>query len=318
MRIIRGRLKPMPGSTYEFISVKGRIKGMIEKNPNDNFDFVIEDDKMIKSVKSFGPDFIDKNFIGKEIPIIDNAYIAKFNEDGTIDIIEGTNEESLPRESTVRQLKKLRKLTKKTDIGDRISDMNKEGSNIGWIKNPIDSGIESYEKFQKKNRKFISSWNVTKFESKINEYDSPSSESSKFKEDALHILVDLEDTIDNFEVKSDQFVAIDGNYIVHGPSANSLEDDYDKDVKICNCICIKYTMVDMPKGNSQNDELIQSIREIIRTNNEKNEIFKSMERILKFHSDIIILPTPDDGSDGLGRPENDLNIYDMNYIIVFT
>jgi hypothetical protein len=36
--------------------------------------------------------------------------------------------ESLPRQHTVDQLKRLRKLTKGTDIGDRISDMNKEGA----------------------------------------------------------------------------------------------------------------------------------------------------------------------------------------------
>jgi len=32
--------------------------------------------------------------------------------------------ESLPREQTVKQWKRLRKLTKGIDIGDRITDMN--------------------------------------------------------------------------------------------------------------------------------------------------------------------------------------------------
>jgi hypothetical protein len=68
--------------------------------------------------------------------------------------------ESLPRQHTVDQLKRLRKLTKGTDIGDRISDMNKEGANIQYIQNPIDTGIESYEDYEKANKKFIPSWNL--------------------------------------------------------------------------------------------------------------------------------------------------------------
>jgi hypothetical protein len=68
--------------------------------------------------------------------------------------------ESLPRQQTVDQLKKLRKLTKGIDIGDRISDMNKQGANIQYIQNPIDTGVESYEDYQKHNKKFIPSWNL--------------------------------------------------------------------------------------------------------------------------------------------------------------
>jgi hypothetical protein len=68
--------------------------------------------------------------------------------------------ESLPRQQTVDQLKKLRKLTKGVDIGDRISDMNKQGANIQYIQNPIDTGVESYEDYQKHNKKFIPSWNL--------------------------------------------------------------------------------------------------------------------------------------------------------------
>jgi hypothetical protein len=57
--------------------------------------------------------------------------------------------ESLPRETTVRQLKELRRITKGVDIGDKISDMNKQGANIHYIQNPIDTGIESYEDYQR-------------------------------------------------------------------------------------------------------------------------------------------------------------------------
>jgi hypothetical protein len=68
--------------------------------------------------------------------------------------------ESLPRKQTVDQWNKLRKMTKGVDIGDRISDLNKQGANIQYIQNPVDSGIESYEDYEKHNKKFVSSWNL--------------------------------------------------------------------------------------------------------------------------------------------------------------
>ena len=68
--------------------------------------------------------------------------------------------ESLPRERTVQQWNKLRKMTKGVDIGDRISDMNNQGANIQYYQNAVDAGIESYEDFEKHNKKFIPGWNV--------------------------------------------------------------------------------------------------------------------------------------------------------------
>jgi hypothetical protein len=79
--------------------------------------------------------------------------ILKFRE------FEVTNE-SLPRQQSVDQLKRVMKQSSKTDIGNRISDMNKQGANIQYIQNPIDSGIESFEDWQKHNKKFVSSWNL--------------------------------------------------------------------------------------------------------------------------------------------------------------
>ena len=58
-------------------------------------------------------------------------------------------EGALPRKQTVNQWKRLRKLTKGTDIGDKISDMNKQGANIQYIHNPVDTDIESYEDYQR-------------------------------------------------------------------------------------------------------------------------------------------------------------------------
>lgn len=157
MKIVRARLKPI-GGTSEFISVKGKIKGLIERNKGDTFHFVI-DEGGVKTVKEFGPENINTDLVGKVIPIVDKVYFAKFNQDGTIDVTTETNE-SLPHQKTVDQLKRLRKMTKGIDIGDRISDMNKQGANIQYIQNPIDSGIESYEDFEKNNREFIPSWNL--------------------------------------------------------------------------------------------------------------------------------------------------------------
>jgi hypothetical protein len=95
MRIIRCRLKPFGGSA-EFISVRARIKSLIEKNKGDVFHFVIEDEG-VKTVKEFGPEEINPDLVGERIPIIDDFYYAQFNEDGTIDIITGTNESKIKR-----------------------------------------------------------------------------------------------------------------------------------------------------------------------------------------------------------------------------
>ena len=157
MKIIRTRLKPFGGSA-EFISMKGKIKSIIEKNKGDVFHFVMEDEG-VKTVKEFGPENINPELVGQSIIICDGPWMAQFNEDGTIDVVIGTNE-SLPRQQSVDQLKRVMKMSARTDIGNRISDMNKQGANIQYIQNPIDSGIESYEDYQKHNKKFIPSWNL--------------------------------------------------------------------------------------------------------------------------------------------------------------
>jgi len=72
---------------------------------------------------------------------------------------EMTNE-TLPNKKSVDQLKKVMKMSARTDIGNRISDMNKQGANIHYIQNPIDTGIESKEDYDEHNKKFVSSWNL--------------------------------------------------------------------------------------------------------------------------------------------------------------
>lgn len=171
MHIVRARLKPFGGSA-EFISMKGKIKSIIEKNKEDVFHFVMEDEG-VKTVKEFGPENINPELVGQSIMICDGPWMAQFNDDGTIDVVIGTNE-SLPRQQSVNQLKRVMKVSAKTDIGNRISDMNKQGANVQYIQNPIDSGIESYEDFEKHNKKFIPSWN-------LKHLLSPFSEESKNK-----------------------------------------------------------------------------------------------------------------------------------------
>ena len=68
--------------------------------------------------------------------------------------------ESLPTKKTVDQLKKVMKMSAKTDIGNRISDLNKQGANIHYMQNPIETGIESKEDYDEHNKKFVSSWNL--------------------------------------------------------------------------------------------------------------------------------------------------------------
>jgi len=68
--------------------------------------------------------------------------------------------ESLPNKKTVDQLKKVMKMSARTDIGNRISDMNKQGANIHYMQNPIETGIESREDYDEHNKKFVSSWNL--------------------------------------------------------------------------------------------------------------------------------------------------------------
>ena len=164
MKIIRARLKPY-GAPSEFTTISSKIKSLIEKNFDDNFHFVV-DDNGVKRVIEFGPDNINEELVGQTLPVREGNYSVTFNEDGTLTITDGLNEnveeinESLPRQKSVDQLKALRKLTKGIDIADRIPDLMKQGANIHYSRNVIDSGIESYEDFEKKNKSFIPSWNL--------------------------------------------------------------------------------------------------------------------------------------------------------------
>jgi hypothetical protein len=71
--------------------------------------------------------------------------------------------EALAREESLKQLKRVRELSRKTDIGDRlVRDNSKQGdgANLHYMSNIFDRDIESYEKAMKKNKKFRPGWNT--------------------------------------------------------------------------------------------------------------------------------------------------------------
>lgn len=139
-------------------TVKTKIVNLVQKNPGANFDFLVDEDGS-KSIK-FASDLV-----GEIVNIVDDTCIAEFveTEDGDIEVYFSFFEGALPREETVNQLKKLRKKTKGIDIGDRISDMSKQGANISYIRNPIDTGVESMEDYWKSNKKFTTNKHLKLF-----------------------------------------------------------------------------------------------------------------------------------------------------------
>ena len=64
--------------------------------------------------------------------------------------------EGLPQQKTVDQLKKLKKIMDKEiggDIGDKTSKEEKKVANVYFFRNPIETGIQSYQEWEKSNRK---------------------------------------------------------------------------------------------------------------------------------------------------------------------
>ena len=53
--------------------------------------------------------------------------------------------EALPRQKSVDQLKRVMKISKKTDIGKKVP---LKGGNLHFDRNPIENGIMSYEDFE--------------------------------------------------------------------------------------------------------------------------------------------------------------------------
>lgn len=183
MIFIRVRLNYKGAALFE--SLPAKIKTLLSNNPGETFDIEVADvpvdvklpiserelRKFRKSVQKFGPD--DLTHVGELIRFKDDSFAIELKEDGSIEI-HNTNEsrianfksfektyESLIRQHNLDQLKMLRKMTKGIDIGDRVPNLKTQGANIHFMHNPIDSGVESFEDFEKNNKGFIPSWNST-------------------------------------------------------------------------------------------------------------------------------------------------------------
>jgi hypothetical protein len=172
IKIITGcRLSGVKGSNPGLFELLPRtIENMITGGRGQDFEFrlrAIINGRETSVMKKFGTSFIEHEdfqlLSGKILPVSGTQnFKLKFNEDGTIDVVSveemPSNEGALPRESTVKQLEKIRKATASTTIDNKIPKM--KGGNLGFERNYIDSGIESYEDFQKKNKSFIPGWNL--------------------------------------------------------------------------------------------------------------------------------------------------------------
>jgi len=107
--------------------------------------------------KDMTPDELEELY-NKNEKVIDLFRISSLKLD--FDRINKEVYESLPNQRSVDQLERVMKISAKTDIGNRISDMNKQGANIHYIQNPIETGIESREEYDKHNKSFVPSWNL--------------------------------------------------------------------------------------------------------------------------------------------------------------
>ena len=181
--IISIRVKSQDNKRAEFIrgsegTVQRKIINIIDKDPSGDYDFLIDEDGS-KSVQNVN------QLMGEVINIIDDECIAEFTEDdngNSLILVTHPLNESLPQDHTLDQLKMVRKLSKKTDIGDKISDMNKQGANIQYIQNPIDSGVETIQDYERSNKKFEPNWNLKRLKPfKTYFYDQTTSNTPKSK-----------------------------------------------------------------------------------------------------------------------------------------
>jgi len=138
-------------------TVQRKIVNMINRDPEGDYDFLIDEDGS-KSVKNI------KDLLGEVLNIVDSNYIAEFTEDedgnSTILVSLPIEEGAMPQEHSVEQWKRVRKASKGTDIGDKIEDINNTTANIQYIRNPIDTGIETQQDVDRSNKKFEPNWNL--------------------------------------------------------------------------------------------------------------------------------------------------------------
>jgi hypothetical protein len=141
IRVITGEKESREDSRPLFFN-ESDLSDINEKILKDvNFDFKLEvtlRGRKTSLIKSYGPGLIghpDFEILkNKTLPVIGNrdivAFGIKFNEDGTITVV---STEEIPK---------------------------MKGANLGYEGSTVDRGIESYEDFEKKNKSFISGWNL--------------------------------------------------------------------------------------------------------------------------------------------------------------
>ena len=137
-------------------SVKKRIVAFINKNIREYeiLEFMIDEDgkKYVAAAK---------NLKGEVLNIIDEYTIVEFGDDNSINVsdVDSTNE-SMVQSNSMAQLRMVRRLSKSDDIGDRTANIGANLPNSTYIHNPIDTGVETYQDFQRHNKKFQPNWNV--------------------------------------------------------------------------------------------------------------------------------------------------------------
>ena len=139
--------------------IKNKVLRAIESNPEGNYegtdepvyDFYITDGTRKCVSNSFA-------LAGEIVGVTDDKTLIEFNMDDNGNVIiskvETTSEGALPQQTTVDQLKKIRKQTKSVTIDDELSKLNNQGANIQFSRNPIDTGIESIQDYEISNKNF--------------------------------------------------------------------------------------------------------------------------------------------------------------------
>ena len=132
--------------SYSLISEK--INMIVEYLDNNGFDIKFE----AKCYRNYVDYSINEFTLDKLLSILD-----KHLEIGWIQLNFIMRDkpvyEGLPNQKSIEQLERVMKLSAKTDIGNRISDMNKQGANIHYMHNAIENGVESFEEYESNNKK---------------------------------------------------------------------------------------------------------------------------------------------------------------------
>lgn len=199
-----------------------KISMIVDYMNRKGFNTIIEIYPGIGNKRKFTPSPTEIN-----LNILKNQLDTNFDKISTLKLkFENIINESLPRKQSVDQLKKVMKLSAKTDIGNRISDMSKQGANIDYIHNPINTGIESYEDYEKHNKKFVPSWNLKHVEpfNKVKKIKESINNLVKF-DDSKYVIISYEDIIPdtNFGV----YIDYNGNkYLVDKDNLDILNDEF--------------------------------------------------------------------------------------------